>query len=65
MQPRTSYSNGTGMAMQQDGVNGMDAGSGMQMDGMMDLNGMPGTTGTTASTPGLIEEVEKARNVHG
>lgn len=65
MQPRTSYSNGTGMGMQQDGMNGMGAGSGMQMDGMMDLNGMPGTTGTTTSTPGLIEEVEKARNVHG
>lgn len=65
MQPRTSYSNGTGMGMQQDGMNGTGAGSGMQMDGMMDLNGMPGTTGTTTSTPGLIEEVEKARNVHG
>jgi hypothetical protein len=50
------------MGMQQDGMNGMDAGSGMQMDGMMDLNG---TTGTATSTPGLIEEVEKARNVHG
>jgi hypothetical protein len=53
------------MGMQQDGTNGMDAGSGMQMDGMMDMNGMNGTTGTTTSTPGLIEEVEKARNVHG
>lgn len=53
------------MTMQQDGMNGMDAVSGMQMDGIMDLNGMNGKTGTTTSTPGLIEEVEKARNVHG
>jgi len=44
------------------GMSGINDGSGMNGDQGMMLDAEPGTA---LSTPGLVEEVEKARNVHG
>ena len=52
---------GAGLSGMNDG-SGMIDGSGMNGDQGMMLDAEPGTA---LSTPGLVEEVEKARNVHG